>query len=191
MNLNELLNKRQISMYRLSKISGVPQSTIMDICNKKTRISKCTGETLYKIAKALDVSIETLIESELNRSARSSFDVFKSNVCHLVKDKGDIDFIIDVLERDEIRALYNKKWYAEAFYLLAMVDYLSRENDVPLCTKYADIRALKLKEPLYPSGVVLADSSMNTDKNRKACYKYAIPEFLRFNIIESEIRNVY
>lgn len=65
MNLNELLNKRQISMYRLSKTSGVPQSTIMDICNKKTRISKCTGETLYKIAKALDVSIETLIESEI------------------------------------------------------------------------------------------------------------------------------
>ena len=49
------------------------------------------------------------------------------------------------LESDEIRRLYNKQWYPEALYLLAMVDYLSRENGVPLCTKYSDIRNCKLK----------------------------------------------
>jgi hypothetical protein len=25
------------------------------------------------------------------------FEIYKSNICHLVKDKGDIDFIIDTL----------------------------------------------------------------------------------------------
>ena len=25
------------------------------------------------------------------------FEVYKSNICHLVKDKGDMDFIIDIL----------------------------------------------------------------------------------------------
>ena len=32
--------------------------------------------------------------------------------------------MIDTLESDEIRRLYNKQWYPEALYLLAMVDYL-------------------------------------------------------------------
>lgn len=121
-----------MSRYRLAKESGVPQTTITDICSQKTRIEKCSADTIYKIAKALNVSMESLIEEAMedynSEPKRSSFEVFKSNVCHFVKDKGDIDFIIDTLTTDEIRTLYNRKWYAEAFYLLAMIDYLSREN---------------------------------------------------------------
>lgn len=37
---------------------------------------------------------------------RSSFEIFKGNICHLVKDKGDINFIIDVLRENEIRNVY-------------------------------------------------------------------------------------
>ena len=77
---------------------------------------------------------------------RSSFEVFKSNVCHLLKDKGDTDFLIDTLTNNEIRRLYERKWYAESFYLLAMVDYVSRENEIPLCSRYDDIRRQKMKE---------------------------------------------
>lgn len=191
MYLNDLLTEKQISMYRLSKESGVPHTTIMDICSRKTRIEKCSAETLYKISKVLNVSIESLIEEEINQPKRSSFEVFKSNVCHLVKDKGDIDFIIETLQSDKIRALYKRKWYAEAFYLLAMVDFLSRENFVPICTKYSDIRVQRLKDIIYPLSAVLADASMGTSKHCEDCLKNAIPEFLSFNIVESEVRNVY
>ena len=139
MEINELLSQKGMSKYRLSKESGVAQTTIMDICSGKARIGKCAGDTLYRIAKALEVSMESLIEERMKEDEhmehRASFEVFKSNVCHAVKDKGDIDFLIDTLESDEIRRLYNKQWYPEALYLLAMVDYLSRENGVPLCTK--------------------------------------------------------
>ena len=31
---------------------------------------------------------------------KMDFDLFKSNVCHYVKDKGDVDFIIDTLSKD-------------------------------------------------------------------------------------------
>ena len=195
MYLNDLLNEKKISKYRLAKESGIPQTTIVDICSKKTRIEKCSADTIYKIAKALNVSMECLIEHEIESSVRKpkrySFEVFKSNVCHFVKDKGDIDFIIDTLTTDEIRVLYNRKWYAEAFYLLAMVDYLSRENDVPICTNYNDIRNQRLNDVIYPTSVVISDTAMNTDKHRKQSIKNAIPEFLNFNIVESEIRNVY
>lgn len=195
MYLNDLLTEKKISKYRLAKESGIPQTTIIDICSRKAHIEKCSVDTIYKIAKVLGVSMESLIQQEMESAApqpkRSSFEVFKSNVCHLVKDKGDIDFILDTLTTDEVRTLYNRKWYAEAFYLLAMVDYLSRENDVPLCTGYNDIRTQKLQKVIYPAGVVLSDAVAKTDKHRKECVKNAIPEFLHFNIAESEVRNVY
>lgn len=193
MYLNDLLTKKKISKYRLAKESGVPQTTIADICSRKARIEKCSVETIYKIAKTLNVSMESLIEAELNtdNQKRVDFDIFKSNVCHFVKDKGDIEFIIDTLSSDEVRVLYDRKWYAEAFYLLAMVDYLSKENNVPICTNYNDIRSQKLQSPLYPASAVLFDTALKTDKYCKECMKNAIPEFLHFNIVESEVRNVY
>ncbi|MCI8646951.1 MAG: hypothetical protein HFE76_09225 [Firmicutes bacterium] len=121
---------------------------------------------------------------------RSSFEAFKSNVCHMVKDKGDLDFIIDTLTADEIRTYWKKQWYRESFYLLAMVDYLSRENELPLCREYDDIRGCTLPEPLYPRDIILAarlDASLDL---REQSMKEAIPEFKRFNIIESDVRNV-
>lgn len=38
---------------------------------------------------------------------RCSFELFKSNVCHWLKEEGDIDFLIQVLESDLIRKYYN------------------------------------------------------------------------------------
>ena len=192
MTVTAILNQKNMTKYRLAKESGLPHATISDICSGKTQIEKCSGETLYRIAKALSVSIEDLIRDRLEASKehRSSFDVFKSNVCHRVKDMGDLDFIIAVLERNVIREYYQKKWVAEALYLLAMVDYLSRLNDLPLCNEYDDLRSKRLAKPLYPMSVVMADAFSQTTIHAESSYQKAIPEFLRFNIVESEIRNV-
>ena len=126
MSLNEALAQKNITKYRLWKESGVPQATISDICTGKTKIEKCSAETIYRIAKVLDVSMESLIAPAVQRMdedrKRPSFDVFKSNVCHQVKDLGDIPFIIQPLQSNQIRELYEKKWYPEALYLLAMLD---------------------------------------------------------------------
>ena len=182
-----------MSMYRLHKTASVPQATISDICSGKSSIGKCNAETLYKIAKALDVSMEYLIEASIsdNSEARPSFETFKSNTCHFVKDKGDIDFIIDTLESDQIRKLYDRKWYPESFYLLAMVDYLSRENNVPICGNYNDIRSQKLRNEIFPTSLLISCSALKDESAKDECRKNAIPEFKRFNIMETDIRNVY
>lgn len=194
MTLNEILLRRGMTMYRLSKESGVPYTTISDICSGKTSIEKCSVATLYNISKSLKVTIESLIESKMNaqnKPYRASFEVFKSNVCHLVKDEGDIDFVLNTLATDEVRVLYNRKWFAESFYLLAMVDYISHENKVPLCTRYNDIRKCRMRETLFPASVVIVDAAMRTDCQKHESLNKAIPEFLRFNIVEYEVRNVY
>ena len=194
MSINELLLQRNITKYRLHKESGVPQATISDICSGKTSIEKCSAETIFRIARVLNVSMESLIAPAVQRAnedrRRPSFELFKSNICHMVKDMGDIPFIIQLLETNQIRKLYEKKWYPEALYLLAMLDYLSRENNVPVCKNYNDIRVAKLQRLVYPSSVVLLCKTLKSNAPKEECYRMAIPEFLRFNIVESEVRNV-
>ena len=189
MTINEHLVLQCLTKYRLSKLSGVPQATINDICSGKADLEKCSAGTLYRIAKVLGITVEDILESS-KREHRSKFETFKSNICHRVKDLGDVDFMIDILESDQVRVLYEQKWYPEALYLLGMLDYLSRENDIPLCTKYDDIRQQKLEKPVYPVGVLLTSEVMHSDAAKREAKKNAIPEFRRFNIMESEVRNV-
>ena len=189
MLIQEQLQKKELTKYRLSKESGVPQATINDICSGKADLEKCAAGTLYRIAKVLDVSIEDILESA-KPEERTAFETFKSNTCHHVKDMGDVDFMLDLLESDKIRTLYNRQWYPEALYLLAMLDYLSRINDIPLCTKYDDIRARKLSQPVYPVGILMTSEVLKSDEPIRRAERDAIPEFSRFNIYESEVRNV-
>lgn len=121
---------------------------------------------------------------------RSSFEIFKSNICHLVKDKGELSFIRDMLCSDEVSKLYERKWYAECLYLLAMIDYLSRKNDIPLYNGYDKLRTGKLDKVLYPLGIMAMYSLSGDESILIKSFDESIPEFKRFNIVENEIENV-
>ena len=49
----------------MSELSNIPYSTINDICDGKIELNKCDVETVYKIAKTLNVSMELLVESSI------------------------------------------------------------------------------------------------------------------------------
>ena len=121
---------------------------------------------------------------------RISFELFKSNVCHRVKELGDITFISQTIESQEIIHYLERRWYPECLYLLAMVDYLSRENHIPLRDEYNELRKLRLRETLYPAGILVLYAAFKDKSIIEEAFQEAIPEFLRFNIIESDIRNV-
>lgn len=65
MNFNDLLLQRNITKYRLSRLSGVPFATISDIGTGKSAIANCSAGTLYKLAKALDVTMEDLLADSM------------------------------------------------------------------------------------------------------------------------------
>lgn len=194
MFINELLARNGMTKYKLSKISGIPHTTINDIFSGKTNLEKCSAETIFRLSKALNVSMEALIEHGIKGSGdmerRTDFETFKSNVRHRVKDVGDINFIVETLESDRIRKYYNQKWYPECLYLLAMVDYLSRENGLPICKNYNDIRSARLQSAIFPASVIVAAAAEKNNKIKEDSLKSSIPEFKRFNIAESEVRNV-
>lgn len=186
--LNSLLQEKNLTKYRLSKLSDIPYTTINDICSGRADIRKCSVDTVYRIAGALDTTIETLLAPYYIE--RPDFELFKSSVCHQLKELGDIDFIVDILSGKSIDRYYERKWYPESLYLLAMLDYVSSENNIPLCEEYAHIRSKKLAVPLYPASVLAIRAAEKDDSILKDAEKKAIPEFMRHNIIESEVRDV-
>ena len=188
MNINKIMQTKSLSKYRVSKSSGIPYMTLCDICSGKTSLQKCSADTVYKLAKELDVTMEQLLEPYMQ--PRPAFDLFKSNVCHRLKELGDIDFLIDTIESDDITTYYERAWYPESLYLLAMTDYISRVNDVPLCRSYDDIRKTKLKDTVFPSSVLAQAAVSHDDSIKEQAIESSIPEFIRFNIVESEVRNV-
>jgi len=65
MNLANFLNERNISIYALSKSSGVPYATCYNLAKGKSDIEECRVSTIKKIASALGVSPSEIIEGTL------------------------------------------------------------------------------------------------------------------------------
>jgi len=121
---------------------------------------------------------------------RPDFELYKSHICHRVKNEGDLSFIRNVIVSDEVSILFNKGWHAESLYLLAMLDYLSRINDVPLYTAYEHLRKAKFSKILFPVGIRVLCIASGNDHYKEESLHESIPEFLRHNIVEAEIRDV-
>lgn len=55
----KIANHKQLTKYKVAKLSGIPQSTFLDIVNEKNQ--NPTIETISKIASGLGVSVTELI----------------------------------------------------------------------------------------------------------------------------------
>lgn len=65
MNVHGYMEKNGISLYRAVKETGIPYTTMRCIYIGQTSIKKCSGETLYKLAKWMGVTIEDLLRPEM------------------------------------------------------------------------------------------------------------------------------
>lgn len=70
MIIEDLLAKRNMTKYRLAVTAEIPHATLNDICSGKTKLEKCSAETVYKLANALGVSMEMLTEGGIRETKR-------------------------------------------------------------------------------------------------------------------------
>lgn len=63
MSLQTLLADRNMTMYGLSKISGIPKTTVIDICTGKSSIENCNAKTVMLLSKALDCTMEEIMQA--------------------------------------------------------------------------------------------------------------------------------
>ena len=64
MHLQELIEKNNYTIYRFSKESKIPKTTLIDLCSGKTSIYKSQAITIKKIADTLGVSMEYVMSLE-------------------------------------------------------------------------------------------------------------------------------
>ena len=62
MTLQELLDQRNISKYKLSKMTGIPKTTIMDICAGRSDIARCSARTVQLLARGLGCTMEEIMD---------------------------------------------------------------------------------------------------------------------------------
>ena len=63
MTLTELLEKKGYSIYKLSKRTGIRESTLYAIINNNTSIKNIKFDTVHKIAKELDIPSDWLYKN--------------------------------------------------------------------------------------------------------------------------------
>ncbi len=68
--IEDLLKERNITKYRLALEADIPHATLNDICSGKTKLEKCSAETVYKLSKTLCVSMEQLTLYGMSQSER-------------------------------------------------------------------------------------------------------------------------
>ena len=68
MIIDDLLKQAHMTKYRLAEQAGIPHATLSDICSGKTKLEKCSAETVYKLAKALGVTMELLAEGGIRQT---------------------------------------------------------------------------------------------------------------------------
>ena len=185
MNIKQYLEDNRISIYKVANNAMVAYPTVFNIVNRKVDILTCALGVVKKIADALDLTIDELLTL---CDKKHSFDLFRSEQCHLVNRMGEIDYVIDLLEKRKIDYYWKLDMKIESLYLLAMLDYLSKRNDLPKCTDYEDIRRYKLEKPVYPADTEISEKLLEKDAHKDAL-DHAIPEFLDFNIVECGIIN--
>lgn len=64
LDLQTMLNARNMTRYQLSKISGIPKTTVTDICTGKSSIERCSAKTVQQLAKAFGCSMEDIMALE-------------------------------------------------------------------------------------------------------------------------------
>ena len=187
--IKQELEKRNMSIYKCSKLSGIPYTTLRELTNNKSKFENCSIKTINKLALVLKIPIGNLIANELEY--RMTFEEFKSEICHQLKSLGHIDFIKYILSNNIIINYYNKAWYEECLYSLALTDYILELNNIPLVKEYNFLRTKKLKSKLYPRDTSLISKLNKNTLSKKEVIKKAIPTFLKYNIVETDIENVY
>ena len=80
----------------------------------------------------------------------------------------------------------------EAIYLVALIDYLCRVNDISAFKELDKIRKIKLKKVMVPCSVYMEDYLLNDSECKliNQSISNSEPEFMDHNIAEGEIRDV-
>lgn len=173
--------------------TGLPESTLSDILSGKTDLRRCRALTMNKLSNALGLtpdaimSLEpvthTLPDASLHPvheyfNARAYRDFRKDALEELALCRNE-DFIREVLDEKIVEDEYLNRNYAQALFLIGLVDYLTDKQELLRDTRYNRYRGDTMKSMIYPFG------DKDAFLNGALLMPEAIPQLLKFNILET------
>ena len=95
MELKTKIKLRYGSLKAFAEQTGVPYSTLHDICSHRTELLQCTCETAIRISQGLDISVDELLGEE-------TLQYFRDSIHHRIRREGAPQFILDQIEQDSL-----------------------------------------------------------------------------------------
>ena len=204
MYINELMAERNMTLEDLRAESGVPESTLRDILDGVSHIPNCKASTLYDIAIALDTTVEEILEEfwdeedhggedddcDLFALSNEPLDLFyhmqKVVLDMLNSASSDKSFMNSARKVGIINKLTNAGSTTMVLYLVGLIDYLCRINNLPRWEELDVFHDYTLENAVYPANMMnfMGDTAKLLEAKADIRYR-AIPEFLRFNIYET------
>jgi hypothetical protein len=138
--------------------------------------------------------LDSIIADIIKEHGYSDFSIYRSEICHMLKFRGDNKFFTVATEENWVLHFWDNGMYAEAFYICALLEYLATILDVDYIVP-EKIKGNKLKYLLYPTGIIFMDTILPSSRAKEKailecqddeCGKY----FFKYNIIEKDIRDV-
>lgn len=127
--LKDYLKKREISIYSLAKETGVPYSTLNDLCNNKVDIENCKAGVLKALSENLKITMDELygICSYERKITVDEYDIeaeikVKGQRFHTVFNYNGKPVDIEICKVNEL----NDK-YVDEFATWSVTDYLDEK----------------------------------------------------------------
>lgn len=185
--LEELMKQYKTTMEDLMIYTNLAEDKLMSFITGDISILDCPVKIFADLAKTFGLTVQELWDmAEHYDFDPKAFEIFKSNTCHAVKEMGNKEFINEIVNKEYIEDYWDNKNRLCACYLLAMIDYLCRLENLPLIEKFDCIRGYRLPKLIYPYSFNFAN---NPNMIKKALAQ-AIPEFYKHGIVEGDIFNV-
>ena len=89
MRLKDHIAEQNISISDLSKESGLPYTTVNEIVNGKKTLARCSAETVYRLARALDTTVEGLLMAENGTGFQDRYSLTRAQNIFLAKKLWD------------------------------------------------------------------------------------------------------
>lgn len=205
MYLNELMEEKNMTCAALSRASSIPESTLRDILNNKTRLDRCEVTTVMCLADALDTTVEDIMinywEESFDEEAEEEpekhklhddssmllFYIIVESALYKLSISDGMDYVRSICEYKWIDRFYASRRYRCAFFLLGLIDYLCRKHRQKLESRYDAFRGECLDQPVYSLRTLEeADNSDEFEEARAFTEVLAVPEMAHFNIYMTE-----
>lgn len=185
--LEELMKQYNKTMEDLMIYTNLAEDKLTPFITGDISILDCPVKIFAALAKTFGLTVQELWDmAEHYDFNPKDFEIFKSNTCHTVKRLGNKGFIDEIVNKEYIEIYWNNKNRLCACYLLAMIDYLCRLENLPLIEKFDCIGGYRLPKLVYPYSF----NFINNEELLDSALALAIPEFYRHGIVEGDVFNV-